>query len=114
MHSAGGSAGKGSSASHVARFEGVDNAPEIRDFILVASANTTIQDLARKITFAVQQSVREARQQQSSFWPKPEPCARPSHRVKRFAGSCPAAARLPSLISPVQENLDGGGLGVVN
>jgi membrane protein YdbS with pleckstrin-like domain len=34
VHSAGGGSGKGSSASHVARFEGVDNAPEIRDFIL--------------------------------------------------------------------------------
>ena len=33
VHSAGGGSGKGSS-SHVARFEGVDNAPEIRDFIL--------------------------------------------------------------------------------
>ena len=35
VHSAGGGAGKGSSNSHVARFEGVDNAPEIRDFILL-------------------------------------------------------------------------------
>ena len=35
VHSAGGGSGKGSSDSHVARFEGVDNAPEIRDFILV-------------------------------------------------------------------------------
>ena len=35
VHSAGGGAGKRSSDSHVARFEGVDNAPEIRDFILV-------------------------------------------------------------------------------
>ncbi len=35
VRSAGGGAGKGSSDSHVARFEGVDNAPEIRDFILV-------------------------------------------------------------------------------
>ncbi|MBZ5605142.1 MAG: PH domain-containing protein [Acidobacteriia bacterium] len=35
VHSAGGGAGKGSSDSHAARFEGVDNAPEIRDFILV-------------------------------------------------------------------------------
>jgi membrane protein YdbS with pleckstrin-like domain len=36
VHSAGGGgAGKRSSGSHVARFEGVDNAPEIRDFILV-------------------------------------------------------------------------------
>jgi membrane protein YdbS with pleckstrin-like domain len=34
VHSAGGGSGKGSSDSHVARFEGVDNAPEIRDFIL--------------------------------------------------------------------------------
>ena len=33
VHSAGGG-GKGSSSDHVARFEGVDNAPEIRDFIL--------------------------------------------------------------------------------
>jgi membrane protein YdbS with pleckstrin-like domain len=33
VHSAGGG-GKGSSDGHVARFEGVDNAPEIRDFIL--------------------------------------------------------------------------------
>jgi membrane protein YdbS with pleckstrin-like domain len=35
VHSAGGGSGKGSSGSHVARFEGVDNAPEIRDFILI-------------------------------------------------------------------------------
>jgi membrane protein YdbS with pleckstrin-like domain len=35
VHSAGGGSTKGSSDSHVARFEGVDNAPEIRDFILV-------------------------------------------------------------------------------
>jgi membrane protein YdbS with pleckstrin-like domain len=35
VHSAGGGSRKGSSDSHVARFEGVDNAPEIRDFILV-------------------------------------------------------------------------------
>ena len=35
VHSAGGGSGKGSSDSHVARLEGVDNAPEIRDFILV-------------------------------------------------------------------------------
>jgi membrane protein YdbS with pleckstrin-like domain len=35
VHSAGGGSGKSSSDSHVARFEGVDNAPEIRDFILV-------------------------------------------------------------------------------
>jgi membrane protein YdbS with pleckstrin-like domain len=35
VHSAGGGSGKGSSDSHVARFEGVDNAPEIRDFILI-------------------------------------------------------------------------------
>jgi membrane protein YdbS with pleckstrin-like domain len=35
VHSAGGGSGKGSSGSHVARFEGVDNSPEIRDFILV-------------------------------------------------------------------------------
>ena len=35
VHSAGGgSGGKGSSGGHVARFEGVDNATEIRDFIL--------------------------------------------------------------------------------
>jgi membrane protein YdbS with pleckstrin-like domain len=34
VHSAGGGSRKGSSDSHVARFEGVDNAPEIRDFIL--------------------------------------------------------------------------------
>jgi membrane protein YdbS with pleckstrin-like domain len=34
VHSAGGGSGKGSSDGHVARFEGVDNAPEIRDFIL--------------------------------------------------------------------------------
>jgi membrane protein YdbS with pleckstrin-like domain len=34
VHSAGGGSGQGSSGSHVARFEGVDNAPEIRDFIL--------------------------------------------------------------------------------
>ena len=34
VHSAGGGSGKHSSGSHVARFEGVDNAPEIRDFIL--------------------------------------------------------------------------------
>jgi membrane protein YdbS with pleckstrin-like domain len=34
VHSAGGGSGRGSSGSHVARFEGVDNAPEIRDFIL--------------------------------------------------------------------------------
>jgi membrane protein YdbS with pleckstrin-like domain len=34
VHSAGGGSGKGSS-SHVARFEGVDNASEIRDFILI-------------------------------------------------------------------------------
>ncbi len=34
VHSAGGGSGKGSSGSHVARFEGVDNAEEIRDFIL--------------------------------------------------------------------------------
>lgn len=34
VQSAGGGSGKGSSDSHVARFEGVDNAPEIRDFIL--------------------------------------------------------------------------------
>jgi len=34
VHSAGGGSGKGSSSSHVARFEGVDNASEIRDFIL--------------------------------------------------------------------------------
>jgi membrane protein YdbS with pleckstrin-like domain len=33
VHSAGGG-GKGSSNGHVARFEGVDNAPEIRDFVL--------------------------------------------------------------------------------
>jgi membrane protein YdbS with pleckstrin-like domain len=33
VHSAGGGSGKGSSG-HVARFEGVDNAPEIRDFVL--------------------------------------------------------------------------------
>jgi membrane protein YdbS with pleckstrin-like domain len=35
VHSAGGGSGKGASDSHVARFEGVDKAPEIRDFILV-------------------------------------------------------------------------------
>jgi len=35
VHSAGGGSGKSSSDSHVARFEGVDNAQEIRDFILV-------------------------------------------------------------------------------
>jgi len=35
VHSAGGGSGRGSSGSHVARFEGVDNAPEIRDLILV-------------------------------------------------------------------------------
>lgn len=35
VHSAGGGSAKRSSSSHVARFEGVDNAPEIRDFILV-------------------------------------------------------------------------------
>jgi membrane protein YdbS with pleckstrin-like domain len=35
VHSAGGGSGKGSSDSHVARFEGVDNASEIRDFILL-------------------------------------------------------------------------------
>jgi membrane protein YdbS with pleckstrin-like domain len=35
VHSAGGGSRKGSSGSHVARFEGLDNAPEIRDFILV-------------------------------------------------------------------------------
>jgi membrane protein YdbS with pleckstrin-like domain len=35
VHSAGGGSGKGSSDSHVARFEGVDNASEIRDFILI-------------------------------------------------------------------------------
>lgn len=35
VHSAGGGSGKRSSNSHVARFEGVDNAAEIRDFILV-------------------------------------------------------------------------------
>jgi membrane protein YdbS with pleckstrin-like domain len=34
VHSAGGGSGPGSSGSHVARFEGVDNASEIRDFIL--------------------------------------------------------------------------------
>jgi membrane protein YdbS with pleckstrin-like domain len=34
VHSAGGVSGKGSSGSHVARFEGVDNAAEIRDFML--------------------------------------------------------------------------------
>lgn len=34
VQSAGGGSGKGSSGRHVARFEGVDNAPEIRDFIL--------------------------------------------------------------------------------
>ena len=34
VHSAGGGSGKRSSGGHVARFEGVDNAPEIRDFIL--------------------------------------------------------------------------------
>jgi membrane protein YdbS with pleckstrin-like domain len=33
VHSAGGGSGKGSTG-HVARFEGLDNAPEIRDFIL--------------------------------------------------------------------------------
>lgn len=35
VHSAGGGSGKGSSGSHLARFEGVDNSSEIRDFILV-------------------------------------------------------------------------------
>ncbi len=35
VHSAGGGAGKRSSDSHVAQFEGVANAPEIRDFILL-------------------------------------------------------------------------------
>jgi len=35
VHSAGGGSGKGSSHSHVARFEGVGDAAEIRDFILV-------------------------------------------------------------------------------
>jgi membrane protein YdbS with pleckstrin-like domain len=35
VHSAGCGAGKRSSDSHVARFEGVDNAPDIRDFILL-------------------------------------------------------------------------------
>ncbi len=35
VRSAGGGSGKGSSDTHVARFEGVDNATEIRDFILV-------------------------------------------------------------------------------
>jgi uncharacterized membrane protein YdbT with pleckstrin-like domain len=35
VHSAGGGGGKkGSEGGHVAAFEGVDNAPEIRDFIL--------------------------------------------------------------------------------
>jgi len=34
VRSAGGGTGKDSSSTHVARFEGVDNAPEIRDFIL--------------------------------------------------------------------------------
>ena len=34
VHSAGGGSGKRSSGGHVARFEGVDNAKEIRDFIL--------------------------------------------------------------------------------
>lgn len=34
VQSAGGGSGKGSSNDHVARFDGVDNAPEIRDFIL--------------------------------------------------------------------------------
>jgi membrane protein YdbS with pleckstrin-like domain len=34
VHSAGGGSSKGGSDSHVARFEGVDNASEIRDFIL--------------------------------------------------------------------------------
>ena len=34
VHSAGGGSGKGSSDGHVARFDGVGNAPEIRDFIL--------------------------------------------------------------------------------
>jgi membrane protein YdbS with pleckstrin-like domain len=34
VHSAGGGSGKGLSGSHVARFEGVDAASEIRDFIL--------------------------------------------------------------------------------
>jgi membrane protein YdbS with pleckstrin-like domain len=35
VHSAGGASKKRASESHVAQFEGVDNAPEIRDFILV-------------------------------------------------------------------------------
>ena len=35
VHSAGGGARKGSSDSHVAQLEGLDTAPEIRDFILV-------------------------------------------------------------------------------
>jgi membrane protein YdbS with pleckstrin-like domain len=34
VHSAGGGSGKGWSDKHVAGFDGVDNAPEIRDFIL--------------------------------------------------------------------------------
>jgi membrane protein YdbS with pleckstrin-like domain len=34
VHSAGGGGGKGSEGGHVAAFAGVDNAPEIRDFIL--------------------------------------------------------------------------------
>jgi hypothetical protein len=40
VHSAGGGSGKGSSDSHVARFEGVDNAPKSATSFWSASANT--------------------------------------------------------------------------
>jgi hypothetical protein len=48
VHSAGGGSGKGSSGSHVARFEGVDNAPEIRDFILIRLAQYRDSGLGEK------------------------------------------------------------------
>lgn len=49
VHSAGGGSKKGSSDSHVARFEGVDNASEIRDFILARLREYRDSGLGEKV-----------------------------------------------------------------
>jgi hypothetical protein len=93
VHSAGGGSGKGSSDSHVARFEGVDNAPKSATSFWSASANTAIQDLEKKITPALRHSVREATQQHRRSLRRPKPCAQLWPRAKRFAASAPVPPR---------------------
>lgn len=66
VHSVGGGSGKGSSGSHVARFEGIDNPPEIRDFILVRLRQHRDSGLGEKDHSRPAAFMGEARQQHRS------------------------------------------------